>query len=176
MIEHFQLLASYNLWMNTQIYESCARLSESEMKQDRGAYFGSIFGTLNHLLVADLIWCQRFAEKEAFEDALEEVAQHPKPLRLDQILYDDFAQLRTQRRWLDQLIERWVRSLDQEDLVSIVHYQNIRGQAFSKQLSHLLLHVFNHQTHHRGQITTLLSQAGEDTGATDLLISLPDQA
>lgn len=170
----FQLLASYNQWMNQKLYEAAGTLSAEAIAEDRGAFFGSILGTLNHLVVADRLWLKRFAAQPAIGASLQTVAALPDPVGLDQTLFDSLPALSEHRRWLDEQILRWVASLSETDLEQTVHYHNTQGIAHQKRLSSLLLHFFNHQTHHRGQTTTLLSQAGVEVGVTDLLALIPE--
>lgn len=172
---HFVLMASYNQWMDERLYDAAARLPTEALRRDRRAFFGSIIGTLNHLVVADTIWLKRFATLPANADRLAPIADLPKPSGLDQILFRDLDDLRERRRWLDSLIQSWIDELSARDLDAVLSYRNSRGKAFNKRLAHLLDHFFNHQTHHRGQATTLLTQAGEDVGVTDLLALLPDE-
>lgn len=174
MQSHFALLASYNRWMNERLYAAAATLPAAELARDRGAFFGSILGTLNHLVVADTIWLQRFATLPAHRGPLEPVRAQPAPERLDDLPFPEFEALTAHRRWLDAIIEHWVAGLDDEALRQVLHYGNTRGIQFRRELASLLLHLFNHQTHHRGQTTTLLSQAGVDVGVTDLLAMIPD--
>ena len=173
LTDHLRLLADYNAWMNGQLYDAAARLPAAELAAPKGAFFGSILGTLNHLVVADTIWLQRFARHPAGASALQTVAQWPAPAALNQILFDTLPALRTRREALDALITQWVDQLDDAALASPLHYRNTRGEAFTRHLHAVLVHVFNHQTHHRGQVTTLLSQAGVDPGVTDLLTRIP---
>ncbi len=167
-------MADYNAWMNTNICEAAGRLPPDALAQDRGAFFGSILGTLNHLVVADTIWLKRFAAHPAQFAALAEVGTLALPQRLDTVLFTDLAALRAHRVWLDGVIGTFAAELTDADLASTLHYNNTRGQPFSRQLFGVLMHFFNHQTHHRGQVSTLLSQAGVDVGVTDLLMRLPD--
>lgn len=173
--EHFELMAAYNHWMNAKIYEAAGGLDPAELARDRGAFFGSILGTLNHILVGDTIWLKRFASHPALSDSLGEVADLPDPTSLNQILIEDFAALSEQRAWLDQQIIDGVEALSDDDLKVVLRYHNTKGVPAHRRFSSLLLHFFNHQTHHRGQVSTLLSQAGVDIGVTDLLALIPDQ-
>lgn len=174
MKAHFELLAQYNQWMNEKVYASARRLSADALAEDRGAFFGSILGTLNHLVVADTIWLKRFAAHSSSRATLQQVADLPSPQSLDQILFEDFSALSDHRTWLDSQIIQWIDVLRDGDLSDTLHYTNTKGVPFSKAFSFVLSHFFNHQTHHRGQVTTMLSQAGEDVGATDLLLLIPD--
>jgi uncharacterized damage-inducible protein DinB len=172
---HFELLATYNQWINSKVYEAASRLSEQELARDRGAFFGSILGTLNHLVVADTIWLKRFATHPSCLASLREVADLPSPTSLDQIPFKDLASLSDHRFWLDQKIINWIAELSDGDLDFVLSYSNTKGVPANKRYSSLVLHFFNHQTHHRGQISTLLSQAGEDVGVTDLLALIPEE-
>lgn len=174
MQSHFALLASYNRWMNERLYAAAATLPAAELALDRGAFFGSILGTLNHLVVADTIWLQRFAALPARHAELDPVRALPTPERLDALPFPELDALAAHRRWLDAIIERWIATLDHDDLRQVLRYTNTRGNGFARELVPLLLHFFNHQAHHRGQATTLLSQAGVDIGVTDLLALIPD--
>lgn len=174
--EHFQLLAIYNQWMNSKVYEVAGNLSTSELAKDRGAFFASIIGTLNHILVGDTIWLKRFAKHPSCLTSLREVVALPEPTSLDQIVFDDFDRLSEHRSWLDQRIIDWIVDLSEDDLNFVLGYRNSKGVAVNKRYSSLVLHFFNHQTHHRGQVSTLLSQAGEDIGVTDLLAQIPEEA
>ncbi|AZT84269.1 damage-inducible protein DinB [Marinobacter sp. NP-4(2019)] len=166
---HFELLAAYNQWMNSKVYEAAGHLSATDLAKDRGAFFGSILGTLNHILVGDIIWLKRFATHPSCLNSLREVADLQNPTRLDQILFNDLGSLSEQRIWLDRQIINWIAELSEGDLDFVLGYHNIEGIPANKRYSSLVLHFFNHQTHHRGQVSTLLSQMGVDIGVTDLL-------
>lgn len=151
-------MAAYNRWMNDKLYAVCGELSDAERKADRGAFFGSIHGTLNHLLLADRVWMGRFTAE-------------PYAVRgLDQELYADFAELRREREAEDRRIERWAAALTDEALDGQLEYTTIVNPAPRRSDLWLCVsHLFNHQTHHRGQLTALLAQAGKDYGVTDLM-------
>lgn len=173
---HFALLAKYNTWMNAKMYEAAATLPSEALNADRGAFFGSLIGTLNHIVAGDTIWLQRFATHPAPFAALDPIRALARPAALDALFSTDLARLREHRNMLDSVIEQWVASLTETDLRHVLHYQNSKGVVSDKRLSFLLLHFFNHQTHHRGQASTLLSQAGVDIGVTDLLALIPNEA
>jgi len=173
--DQFELLATYNQWMNTKVYEAAGHLSATDLARNRGAFFGSILGTLNHILVADTIWLKRFATHPSCGISLREVVALPDPTSLDQIVFDDLDGLKEHRIWLDRQIIEWTSLLSEEDLDFVLTYHNMKGIPASKRYSILVLHFFNHQTHHRGQVSTLLSQMGVDVGVTDLLALIPDE-
>ena len=164
------LMSKYNAWMNGQVYAAAARLPPEEIAADRGAFFKSILGTLNHLVVADHLWLKRFALHPAQHAALEPVPALVMPASLDQILFPDFSALRSHRQMLDGIISAWAAALTEGDLAHTLEYKNTKGMPFRKNFGGLVMHFFNHQTHHRGQVTTLLTQAGQDPGVTDLLL------
>ena len=156
-LEQFRMMAGYNRWMNEKLYALCAALSDEERKRDRKAFFRSIHGTLNHLLAGDRSWLGRFTDR-------------PFPLRsLDEELYADFGELRRERAATDAAIEDFCAALTEARLSAHLVYSTIAGKRYDHPLAPALVHFFNHQTHHRGQLTTLLSQLGVDPGATDLI-------
>ena len=160
---YFQTMALYNRWMNQRIYDCCADLSDEERKRDRGAFFKSIHGTLNHILLADLIWFGRF-KGEPFTGFA----------GLDDELYPEFERLREARQSMDAGILEFVDALDEARIAGELRYTTVVNPAPRvSPFWFALTHFFNHQTHHRGQVTTLLSQSGIDPGVTDLMW-LPD--
>jgi len=171
----FGLLAQYNETMNTQLYAAAAQLSDQEIAADRGAFFGSLIGTLNHIVAGDTIWLQRFAQHPARYAALDPVRVMSAPASLTAIFSSDLAVLSVQRSKLDAIINNLVAQATQSELQRVLQYKSMKGVASQKRFSSLVLHFFNHQTHHRGQASTLLSQAGVDIGVTDLLMIIPDE-
>ncbi|UQG55933.1 DinB family protein [Marinobacter sp. M4C] len=171
----FELMAAYNQWMNFKVYEAAGQLGAEELGKDRGAFFGSILGTLNHVVVGDTIWLKRFATHPSCRSSLREVGNLQTPLSLDQIVLSDFDSLSEHRNWLDQQIINWVDELSNSDLDFVLSYKNTKGVPSNKRYSSLVTHFFNHQTHHRGQASALLSQAAQDVGVTDLLALIPNE-
>jgi uncharacterized damage-inducible protein DinB len=169
------LMAQYNRWMNEHMFEAAGRLGADELARERGAFFGSILGTLNHIAVADMIWLNRFAAHPAQFAALREMSKFPRPSSLRQTVAPQLPALLALRQQLDGVILRWVAELTPEQLASSVTYATTAGVASSKNLGALLQHFFNHQTHHRGQVSTLLFQAGVDVGVTDLAALIPNE-
>lgn len=169
----FELLARYNLSMNGRVYMAVEKLSEASMLADKGAFFGSVLGTLNHIMVGDIVWLKRFAASLPDVKALDYVRPLPVPKSLSEMLYNDLQELTKARARLDEVIVTFVSELGAEVWASSIAYLNMKGDSFRKPFSALLLHLFNHQTHHRGQVTTLLNQEGIDIGMTDLLEYIP---
>lgn len=167
-------LASYNSTMNCSVYAAAATLSRDALGAERGAFFGSILGTLNHIVAGDTIWLRRYQGHMANFAALRPMKDIPPPSGLTHRFSDDIGVLREHRMRLDALIEALAAEISDADLAQPVTYRNSRGE-FRKNFGSLLLHFFNHQTHHRGQVSTLLSQSGVDIGVTDLVAWIPDQ-
>lgn len=171
---NFELMAEYNQWINMQFYQAAAQLTQAQLDKEQGAYFGSISGTLNHILVGDLLWLNRFSAHPANFVGLQQLKKFVTPTTLDQLLYADFSEMRTARSSVDQIIWSFCSELTENDLAHPLSYNNSQGKPFQKNFGSLLQHLFNHQTHHRGQVSTLLYQQGVDVGATDLLMKIPD--
>jgi len=155
--EYCRLLATYNQWMNQRIYGICADLDDAERRRDLGAFFRSIDGTLNHLLWADLMWLGRFTGR-------------PAPTTgIDEPVHADFAALQSAREALDQEILDWAEAMDEDWLAgSFTWTTSTDGSEHTRPTWLLVTHFFQHQVHHRGQLTTLLMQLGHDPGVTDL--------
>ncbi|KNH47618.1 DinB family protein [Pseudomonas lini] len=170
---HICLMATYNEWMNAKVYAAVRGLSDEELSADRKAFFGSILGTLNHLVIGDRVWLKRFANHPTNHSALEPIRQLPPPESLNQLLFSNIQELCAHRGWLDQIIVEWSRSITESDLDHTLNYTSMNGIPADRCFYGLVMHFFNHQTHHRGQVTTLLSQAGVDVGDTDLVALVP---
>jgi uncharacterized damage-inducible protein DinB len=168
MIDNYRFLARYNRWFNERLYAACETLPEEERRRDRGAFFGSIYGTLNHLVWADTMWLGRFAAQGGTAlDAAQLVL--PPGAAYETVLFDDWAGMKAERQRLDALIERWLAEAGDDYPDRTMRYANTKGVAREHPTWKALTHFFNHQAHHRGQATTLLSQAGVDVGVTDLI-------
>jgi len=146
MKSRYRMFAGYNAWANERLYAAAATVSDADYRADRGAFFKSLHGTLNHLLVGDRMWMRRFT------------GAGQQPPSLDAILHDDFESLRAARRKEDTLISRYVERLSEADLDGTLRYKTVvRPQTIEQALAPALDHFFNHQTHHRGQAHALLT-------------------
>ncbi|ADZ92640.1 DinB family protein [Marinomonas mediterranea] len=175
LTSHFELMAVYNQGMNQRLYQVAAQLTPEQLSKARGAFFDSIIGTLNHIVVGDVIWLKRFANHPNHFSSLDSVRSMPSPNALDAVLYDRLSDLEEVRMHLDRIIVEFAAELDDDVLASPLLFNNMKGKPNKKQLGYLVQHFFNHQTHHRGQASTLLYQVGLDVGITDLLIDIPNE-
>jgi uncharacterized damage-inducible protein DinB len=156
-------LGRYNRWANRRLYEVCHALEGDAYRADRGAFFGSIHRTLNHILVGDRAWLGR----------LEGVDRGIRAL--DQILYDDLPALTDARTKEDARIIAFVDGLDAERLDAPLVYRTIAGEAQETPTGLVVLHMINHATHHRGQVHCMLSQIPTDPPPLDLIYYLREK-
>lgn len=160
MLQHFQDFALYNRWANERIYSACAHLTDADYFLNRSAFFKSIHGTLNHLLVADRIWMARI------QGQVSEIQS------LNQELYETLQKLRRGRRTWDEEFIEYLQELPESDLKKNIVYKPLAGPAETTQnrLESIFTHLFNHQTHHRGQVHALLSQTPVPPPPLDYII------
>lgn len=161
MIDHYRMFADYNRWANDRVYTAAASLTDAEYRAHKGAFFGSLHATLNHLLVADRVWMKRFTgEGETMRS-------------LDQILHTGFEGLRADRQREDMRIIGWVDGLTEADLGRVITYTPLSNpQEITHPLGPGLAHFFNHQTHHRGQCHAILTALGKPSLTLDLIYFL----
>jgi len=162
MIDHLRTMARYNKWANGRLSAAVMALSEEDYLAERGAFFGSIHGALNHLLLVDRLWRGRIVNK-------------PYPAHsLTDTVADDRETLVQLRTGEDDIIIALTDSFDAEGLAQKISYKSIVGFSASDNVSIILAHMFNHATHHRGQVHGLLSQVPSDPPPLDLMIYLRD--
>jgi uncharacterized damage-inducible protein DinB len=156
-----QTMARYNAWQNDSLIAAADGLGEEERRRDRGAFFKSIHGTFNHILWADEVWLSRLLGT-------------PKPPisgRDSPIYVDDWVRFRERRKERDAAILAWAQSVEADWLRgTLIWYSGAAGREMGKPRAFVLMHFFNHQTHHRGQIHAMLTAAGAMPGDTDLII------
>lgn len=161
MLDHYRMFADYNRWANRLLYKAAATLTDTQYRESKGAFFGSLHATLNHILSADRIWMKRFT---GTGDA---------PSSLDSILFTDFAALSAARAAEDDRIIRWIAGLSQADLSGRFTYTAITNPTpVTQRLSPVIAHFFNHQTHHRGQCHMTLTAHGQPSLVLDLVYFL----
>ena len=158
MKKHFEMMAAYNRWANAILYDAAAELSHEEYARDVGAFFKSMMGTINHILVADRIWMKRFTgEGEA-------------PVSLDTVLHAALPALRLAREAEDKRIIQWIGGLNKEALEGRFTYMTVvNPKTVSQRLAPALGHFFNHQAHHRGHAHMILSVLGRTPPSLDLI-------
>jgi uncharacterized damage-inducible protein DinB len=169
-LSQYAAMARYNRFMNERLYALAARLPEEQRKRDMGAFFGSIHGTFNHLLLTDRTWLQRLTGDRARYGFLAADGGPIEVRSLRQELYSEFDVLRRERAATDADVDAFVAGLTVERLDETLRYRRAgRDEPYEHPLWWALTHFFNHQTHHRGQVTTLFMQLGHDPGVTDLI-------
>lgn len=156
----FVRLAGYNGWANERLYAAAADLSDEDYRRDLGAFFGSVHATLNHLLLVDRLWLERLRESEA-----------PRPA-LDTILFDEFEALRRARAQEDDGLAGFIEGLDEAAFARTVSYASGSGARRSNTRFEILTHLFNHQTHHRGQVHAMLTRLGRPGPELDFIYYL----
>jgi uncharacterized damage-inducible protein DinB len=158
MKAHYAVFARYNAWANRRLYDAAAALSDAEYRANRGAFFKSMHGTLNHLLTADRVWMHRFT------------GEGPSPERLDMINHEQLADLRRARDAEDKRIIGYIDGLTETRLAGTIRYRRVSTpEEFEQALEPALAHFFNHQTHHRGQAHSILCGFGRRELVLDLL-------
>ncbi len=155
--KQFEMLSHYNMWMNKNIFKICDSLNDEIRNKDMGAFFGSIRRTLDHILYGDKAWLERLRDNTF------------SPRDINETLFQNWEDLKRERVIVDNEIDIWISSLDENELKKIHTYiSNVDGKQRSVPYWSLVHHIFNHQTHHRGQLTTLLAQLDIDFGTTDI--------
>jgi uncharacterized damage-inducible protein DinB len=156
---YVQRMARYNRWQNESLYGAADTVSDAERRRARGAFFGSIHATLNHLLWGDRIWMSRLAGTAKPEGGIPQSVS----------LYEDWNDLKRERAAFDAVIVDWADRLEDTSLEGDLAYFSGAIKADLRKPKWLLVtHMFNHQTHHRGQVHCMLTQAGSKPGDTDL--------
>lgn len=157
MKQHFMMFAAYNEWANNRVYAAALDLTDEEFSRPVGAVFGSLMGTLNHLLVTDRIWMKRFT------------GEGDAPTALDAIIHGGLGALRVARETEDRRIAEWVGTLSEKALAGRFTYMTMTDmRTISQRLAPALAHLFNHQTHHRGQAHSILTVLGKPSVTLDL--------
>lgn len=157
---YVRTMARYNTWQNGGVYDAAAQLTDDQRKEDRGAFFRSIHATLNHILWADQMWLMRFG-----------AAQPPRGATIAEGLtqFEDWNALVSERKRFDANIEAWADNLDGSALNGeLTWFSGGAGRNVTMPRPLLLAHIFNHQTHHRGQVSAMLTGFGIRQGITDL--------
>ncbi|KJY93777.1 damage-inducible protein DinB [Vibrio neptunius] len=169
MKQQFILMSEYNQWMNESLLSHLNEGVDLDIYEEKGAFWGSAFKTMSHIFTCDLMWLHRFTNVQSSYDLNESLNEFPHPTSISTHCFETLDELRASRGKLDAVIADWISSISDTEFDSNVVYQNSSGKEFSEPFASVLLHFFNHQTHHRGQVTTLISQSGDNSYCTDLL-------
>lgn len=165
--EYCRMMARYNAWQNRQLLQALERVPGNILREDQGAFFGSILGTLNHLVWGDRIWMSRF-------DPSVEKPSGGIPESAD--LFPTIAAWGSERFYLDGKITFWAQSLKSVHLLgSLDWYSGVVRAQISKPISACVAHMFNHQTHHRGQVHAMMTRAGLEAPVSDAIF-MPEDA
>jgi uncharacterized damage-inducible protein DinB len=158
MKAHFQMMAAYNQWANRALYAAARQMPDEDYRLDRGAFFKSVHGTLNHILVADRIWMKRFT------------GEGDAPKKLTVILGEDLEKLTIEREREDKRIIDWLDTMEAKTVTGRFTYTTVTDmRTISQRLAPALAHFFNHQTHHRGQVHALITGFKMDAPTLDLI-------
>ena len=154
---HVRMMAAYGAWMNGRVLDLCGTLTDAERRRDLGAFFKSVHGTFDHLIYGDVAWMGRFTGS-------------PMPtMRIGIIVHESWDELAAARRALDNRMEDWAAEVTETRLAETMSFVSVSdGKTRILPRWVLVAHMFNHGTHHRGQLTTLMKQLGIDPGVTDL--------
>jgi uncharacterized damage-inducible protein DinB len=164
MKAHFVMMAKYNAWANARLFRMAGAFQDALYRKEVGAFFKSLHGTLNHLLVADRIWMRR----------LTGVGDHPD--ELNAILFDDLPLLHAARVDEDSRIIEFVQGLEEPAFEEVLEYRTLNGTPQRQRRREILAHLFNHETHHRGQAHAILTVLGvTEPDSLDVLIMLREQ-
>jgi uncharacterized damage-inducible protein DinB len=162
---HFVMMAKYNAWANARLFRMAGALRDDLYRKQVGAYFKSLHGTLNHLLVADRIWMRRLT------------GEGDQPDKLSAILFDDLPSLHAARVEEDSRIVGFVQGLEERDFEEVCDYRTLNGTPQRQLRREVLAHLFNHETHHRGQAHAILTILGvSEPEPLDLLLMQREQS
>ena len=167
-------MSLYNQRMNIQLMAQCQRLSVDNLEQETHSFFPNIISYWNHIIFGDLILIGRLAENKIAKLSLQELSTFPSPKSPDDIYHNDLTDIALLRARLDELIVRYCQTLTEDDCDKYITYTTTEGDSISKAVADVTQHIFNHQAHHRGQLTCVLSQLGIDYGCMDLPVIVPE--
>ena len=168
LVKSFQMMSAYNQRINEQLLACCASLSSAQLNQENHSFFPNIIAYWNHILFGDLILLGRLAENNIGKLTVDSFSGLPTPKSPQDIYCHEFDELVTLRHQVDEIINNYCASLSNEECEQFISYTTTEGKVMTKAVADVTLHLFNHQTHHRGQLTCVLSQLGVDYGCMDL--------
>ncbi|WP_353518023.1 DinB family protein [Thalassotalea sp. SU-HH00458] len=173
-MNNFKMMSLYNQRINRQLMHCCLPLSVEILEQDSHSFFTNIMSYWNHLLFGDLVLLTRLAQHNIGQLTLADFTRFPAPISPQDIYYQELTQLNTCRQALDELIICFCQNLTEQACEQVISYTTTEGVLLTKKVADIVQHLFNHQTHHRGQLTCLLSQNGVDYACMDLPVIVPE--
>jgi uncharacterized damage-inducible protein DinB len=160
--------------MNIQLLECCLALPSDILEKETSSFFPNIVSYWNHILFGDLILLGRLASNEIGELTIQDFAKFPVPKSPQDIFHNQLTELVVLRKQVDELIIKYCNNLTEKDCEKLITYICTEGNSITKTVADVTQHIFNHQTHHRGQLTCVLSQFGVDYGCMDLPAVVPE--
>lgn len=161
-------MSLYNQRMNAQLMDCCLTLSNDIIEKETHSFFPNIVSYWNHILFGDLILLGRLASNSIAQLSLKDLSEFPSPKSPKDIYHNQLSDLAVLRKKVDELIVQYCRILTEEDCDKYITYTTTEGDSMTKAVADITQHIFNHQTHHRGQLTCVLSQFGVNYGCMDL--------
>ncbi|WP_252179457.1 DinB family protein [Endozoicomonas sp. 4G] len=171
---NFRMLALYNQRMNKQLLSVCGRLTKEQLHKETHSFFSSVMSYWNHILFGDLIMLRRLAENRLVDIEEEVLSSLPVAKSVNDTFANSLKELIPLRERVDEIYVQFANSLDEDKCCKTVRYTTTEGSTLEKNVGEFCQHIFNHQTHHRGQLTCVLSQFGLDFGCTDLPMIVPE--
>tara|TARA_R100001377_G_scaffold35126_2_gene19383 strand:- start:3580 stop:4128 length:549 start_codon:yes stop_codon:yes gene_type:complete len=166
--KNFKMMSLYNQRMNSQLMGHCQTLTTETLEKNTHSFFPNIISYWNHILFGDLILMGRLASNNIAKLSPLDFSEFPTPTSPQDIYHTNLLDIAMLRAQVDALIIRYCYNLIEEDCDRFITYTSTEGIAITKAVADVTQHIFNHQAHHRGQLTCLLSQAGVDYGCMDL--------
>lgn len=162
------MLSVYNQRINNQLIDICLSQPEEIQVKETHSFFSTIIDYWNHILFGDLILLRRLATNKIANLSLEDFSELPVPKSPNDVFHEDLTNIKTLREQVDQILVQFCEDLRESDCEKFITYTTTEGTLMTKAVADVTQHIFNHQAHHRGQLTCVLSQFGIDYGCMDL--------
>ncbi|WDE01579.1 DinB family protein [Thalassomonas actiniarum] len=174
LVKNFRMLSRYNIRINRQLLGCCEQLSTQALTKESHSFFPNVISYWNHLLFGDLILLKRLAANNLAGFTLNDFDTFPEPVSPQDIYHQELTDIRTLREQVDQVIVEFFANLTDDECAQLMSYTSTEGELITKCVADVCQHLFNHQSHHRGQLTCVLSQLGIDYGCMDLPVLVPE--
>ncbi|MEX0337032.1 DinB family protein [Vibrio tubiashii] len=171
---NFRMLALYNQRMNQHLLSVCEQLSPQQLNQETHSFFPSVMAHWNHILFGDLIMLQRLVANQIHRLTPQQVDALPIAKAVDDTFVTSIEELKALRSLVDQIYIDMTKDFTAETCAKTVVHITTEGGEMRRNVGEFCQHIFNHQTHHRGQLTAILAQLGRDFGCTDLPVIVPE--